>query len=82
MFISARLSRAYLDEICEYHDDFVTRGYNQVHAVVTGILSEPSFKQKIKNALSDDASMAMLKSYISGGWPRSKTGCIEPLKAF
>ena len=44
MFISDTLSRAYLDEICEYHDDFVTRDYNQVHAVVTGILSEPSFK--------------------------------------
>ena len=82
MFISDTLSRAYLDEICEFHDDFVTRDYNQVHAVVTGILSKPSFKQKFKNAVSDDASMKVLKSYILGGWPNSKHGCIEPLKAF
>ena len=43
IFISDTLSRAYEDEVCEYYDDFATRGYNQVHAVITEILSEPFF---------------------------------------
>jgi hypothetical protein len=82
LYIADTLSRAYLSDLCESHDEFVANDHDQVHAVVTGILAKPTFREKFRQATCDDHSMNVLKSYIVGGWPKSKRACIEPLRAY
>jgi hypothetical protein len=64
LYIADTLSRAFLDNFCESHDEFTAMDHDQVHAVVTGILAKPVFREKFRQATCSDPSMNVLKSYI------------------
>ena len=82
LYIADALSRAFLDNFCDSHNEFLDRDRDQLHAVVTGILPQKLFREKFRQATCSDPSLNVLKSYIEGGWPRNKRACIQPLRAF
>lgn len=82
LFIADTLSRAYVDKPCNEGDNFTIRDRDQIHAVVTGTLSNSKFRDTFTTATVNDPSLEILKSYINNGWPQNKQSCVEPLKAF
>lgn len=81
LFIADTLSRAYLDRFSENHAS-TAQDHDQIHAVTTGTLANPLFRESFTEATIKDPSMQILKSYIVNGWPVRKGACIEPLKAY
>lgn len=82
LILADTLSRAFLSETCDNAHEFEQLDFDQVHAVTTGILTNPTFKEKLVTAVQSDPSMQILMSYIQNGWPDRRNMCVEPLKPY
>ena len=61
---------------------YISLDCEQIHAITTGTLPNPIFREVFTKAAINDPFLATLKSYIQNGWPKNIRSCIEPLKQF
>ena len=82
LYIADTLSRAYLNTVSKESDYYTSLDCEQIHAITTGTLPNPIFREVFTKATINGSFSATLKSYIQNGWPKNKRSCIEPLKPF
>ena len=82
LVLADTLSRAFLADLCEDAEALSSLDTEQIHSVTSGVLRNPTFKDRLLSTVQSDSTLQILSSYIRNGWPAKRRMCIEPLKPF